>query len=508
LWWTSLIEDKPVKRTFWKRIFPGLGLVSVLLLTLVSHPIFHLLKTAWNDRNEITPMAPGQMNDASRLNETHVVKIWRIPTDKEGAEKQLAELLQFASRNHLKVSIAGARHSMGGHVIYPDGIVIDMLPFNRMQLMGTNPVLHVEAGARWSEVIPFLNARGLSVEVMQSNDDFSIGGSLSVNCHGWQFNHPPIGCTVESFRLMLASGEILKCSRTENQELFSLVIGGYGLFGVILDADFRVVPNETYRIERITVPASEYIKTLARDTSDTNNIAMVYGRLRVTKSNCLNEGIINIFHRLPSSGLLVSPLGLPKRDGLRRTIFRGGVGSDYGKELRWDAERYLSSVLSGDRFERNAILCEPSAWFSDRSTNSTDILVECFVPPRNFDLLLDELREIISKNQPDLLNLTVRDINRDDTSFLRYADQNVISLVMLFSEKRAAQGEEKMSKLTQGIIAAALRHEGRYYLPYRLHATPEQFNAAYPQARKFFELKRKYDPTELLQNEFYLKYGK
>ena len=112
------------------------------------------------------------------------------------------------------------------------------------------------------------------------------------------------------------------------------------------------------------------------------------------------------------------------------------------------------------------------------------------------------------QNQADLLNVTVRDINRDDDSFLRYADKNMISLVMLFSQTRDATGEEKMSKLTQEIVAAALRHDGRYYLPYRLHATPEQFNEAYPQAKKFFELKRKYDPDELFQNEFYLKYGK
>lgn len=65
-----------------------------------------------------------------------------------------------------------------------------------------------------------------------------------------------------------------------------------------------------------------------------------------------------------------------------------------------------------------------------------------------------------------------------------------------------------MSKLTQEIVAAALQNDGRYYLPYRLHATPEQFSQAYPQAKEFFALKRKYDPDELFQNEFYLKYGK
>ena len=60
----------------------------------------------------------------------------------------------------------------------------------------------------------------------------------------------------------------------------------------------------------------------------------------------------------------------------------------------------------------------------------------------------------------------------------------------------------------QEMVAAALRHDGRYYLPYRLHATTEQFAEAYPQAKNFFALKRKYDPDELFQNEFYLKYGR
>ena len=85
---------------------------------------------------------------------------------------------------------------------------------------------------------------------MQSNNAFSVGGSLSVNCHGWQFDRPPIASTVESFRLMQADGTIVRCSRKENQELFSLALGGYGLFGIILDAELRVVPNERYRLEQ------------------------------------------------------------------------------------------------------------------------------------------------------------------------------------------------------------------------------------------------------------------
>ena len=57
------------------------------------------------------------------------------------------------------------------------------------------------------------------------------------------------------------------------------------------------------------------------------------------------------------------------------------------------------------------------------------------------------------------------------------------------------------------MIDAVLASGGRYYLPYRLHATRDQFHAAYPQAAEFFAKKRQYDPDGLFKNQFYLKYG-
>jgi len=61
--------------------------------------------------------------------------------------------------------------------------------------------------------------------------------------------------------------------------------------------------------------------------------------------------------------------------------------------------------------------------------------------------------------------------------------------------------------MTRELVDAVLLAGGRYYLPYRLHATPAQFLRAYPQADQFFNLKRQYDPQELFQNQFYRKYG-
>ena len=82
----------------------------------------------------------------------------------------------------------------------------------------------------------------------------------------------------------------------------------------------------------------------------------------------------------------------------------------------------------------------------------------------------------------------------------------MFSLVMLFNQPRTAGADVQMETMTQVLIDAALKVGGRYYLPYRLHATREQFYRAYLQAERFFALKRKHDPDEVFQNQFYLKY--
>src|SRR5882724_7426063 len=142
-----------------------------------------------------------------------------------------------------------------------------------------------------------------------------------------------------------------------------------------------------------------------------------------------------------------------------------------------------------------------------QKANSTDILHEYFIPRAGASGFLLELRTIIPKHGGDLLNVTVREVNTDNDTFLRYADQPMIAFVMFFNQSRTAAADSLMQTMTREMIQAAIKHGGRYYLPYRRHATVAQLNRAYPQARAFFDLKRQYDPHEIFQNQFYVTYG-
>lgn len=480
--------------------------LALVAAVAVAVPVVYVLSSAARDVDEREELPPGWVDDASRLNRTEVAEVWRVPVDAENPEEQLARLLARARAEGRRVSIAGARHSMGGHTIYPGGIVVDMLPWNRMQLDETRNVLTVQSGALWKDVLEYLDPRGRSVAVMQSNHSFSVGGSLSVNCHGWQYDRPPIASTVESFRLMRADGSIVRCSRTENAELFSLALGGYGLFGIILDADLRVVPNRRYRLEQHLVPGGRSLATFDRRVRDLPGVEMVYARMSIVPEHLFDEVILNAFVVDPDGE--IPPLGEPRTDELRRSVFRGSVGSDFGKELRWSAETRLQPLLAGKVFSRNQLLDEGVEVFENRSADSTDVLHEYFVPRGSAGRFVAAMREIVRRHDADLLNVTVRMVEEDGDTFLRYADQPMLAFVMLFVHERSEAGDERMRALTQELIDAALEHGGRHYLPYRLHATPQQFLRAYPRAPEFFALKRQHDPEELFQNRFYTEYGR
>ena len=154
----------------------GLFLLLFSVGCFIVQPALHLAGTWWNDKDEVTPACRirGRRQSPERNTRRRSVECSRGAA---AAEQQLRELLQ-ARHQGLRVAIAGTKHTMGGHTIYPDGIVLNMLPFNRSHLDTQTKILTV-ALSRWSEIVPYLDKHGCSVAVMQASNSFSVGGSLS-----------------------------------------------------------------------------------------------------------------------------------------------------------------------------------------------------------------------------------------------------------------------------------------------------------------------------------------
>jgi len=299
---------------------------------------------------------------------------------------------------------------------------------------------------------------------------------------------------------MTANGDLVHCSLTENQELFRLIIGGYGLFGIILSVELDIVKNTSLRYTRKSFPTEEYLDYFKSYVRENKDAELVYGRLDISKENFLQTASLNIFTTTKQQ-VNANQQAIPLE--LKRIIFRGTVNNEYGKLLRNNLEKYASIIGKDQVFSRNALLNESVQLIENRDSMSVDILQEYFIPDRNFNAFIASLKKILPHQNLDLLNITIRDVEKDSISYMNYAREHVFAFVFLFNQPKTQAGELEMTNLTQHLTRIALAHEGTYYLPYRLHNSKELFHRSYPQSTLFFQAKMKYDPHSIFKNMFY-----
>ena len=455
----------------------------------------------------------GFINDASCLNKTPVYGIVRIKTVAD-----IQNALRFARENQIKVTVSGQRHSMGGQSFSKDGLVLDIRDFSQISVDQRNLVLTTQSGATWAQIQSLLDADGLSVKAMQSINVPTVGGTLSVNAHGIAHDPGQIAPTVRRLRIMLSSGEIKAASMDENPELFRLAIGGYGLFGVILDAELDVVPNEMYEWKTQYMNYTDFPEYYDRNVAGKNNIGLSYGRLSMSPSSYLTETAFHTYEKRTLAGPvpLLTPVG---HDWFVRLVLNFSKTGGFGRRVRWDLEKYVEprvypclsrnqAMIQGEGcfVTRNHEMDDSMGYLKSR-TRDTNILQEYFIPREKMAPFVDGLRAIVSDDLANLLNVTIRIVHRDTITALPYAKQDMFAFVLYFNQKLNEADSERMRKTTSDLIDLALRFDGTFYLPYQLYYSTEQLHRAYPEIDSFFAQKKTYDPIGLFTNKLYEKYG-
>ncbi|NCG22074.1 MAG: FAD-binding protein, partial [Rhodobacterales bacterium] len=163
-----------------------------------------------------------------------VTQLVNIRVDAEVRPTTTAEVQQILQDHQGPVSIGGGRFSMGGQVASENTLHIDMRQMNQVVSFDPhNKRITVQAGISWRGIQEHIDGDDLSVMIMQSYANFSVGGTLSVNAHGRYVNQGPVVHSVQDIELVLADGSSVHANRTENTDLFFGAIGGYASLGVI-----------------------------------------------------------------------------------------------------------------------------------------------------------------------------------------------------------------------------------------------------------------------------------
>ena len=103
--------------------------------------------------------------------------------------------------------------------------------------------MRCEAGVSLAEILDIFVPRGWFLPVTPGTKFVSVGGAIANDIHGKNHHRSgTFGCHVTCFELLRSNGQRLICSPDQNSELFRATIGGLGLTGVILWAEFRLKP--------------------------------------------------------------------------------------------------------------------------------------------------------------------------------------------------------------------------------------------------------------------------
>lgn len=422
------------------------------------------------------------------------------------------EAIKLAQSEERAVCISGGRHSMGSQAFAADGVLIDTRKLSKVLALDNDKgLIEVEAGMQWPELLETLHRTPWAFHQKQSGvDRVTIGGSLSANMHGNVLGSAPFVSDIESFKLLNAKGALVNCSRTENADVFRLAIGGYGVFGFVYSVTLRLVRRR--KLERIADMRN--VEGLAANFADRIRDGFVAGE----------------FHLNPDE---LSP------EFLRRGVFVGyrAVGDERPMpettrelgEVDWRQLLFLQHTEKSNAFRRYAdfnIATSGQLYWSDDvqmarypenyhrdidrrvSGRGSDILTEIYVTREGLEAFLAEVRTYALRARTDLISASVRLIEADAETYLPWARQPYACVTFNVHVDRTSTGLIRTSDALRAFIDIGLRYGGSYSLAYHRYALRRQIDACYPKFGDFLRLKRRHDPTEIFQSDWYRAYKK
>ena len=456
------------------------------------------------------------LNDIhSQLNETTMERVVAPRT-----VGKIQQAIAAAREEGDSISIAGGRHAMGGQQFLDGGVLLDAGGLNRiLELDAERGLVRVEAGILWDDLIRGLsemqqgNDRRWSVVQKQTGADrLSIGGALAANGHGRGLTYKPIVQDVESFELVDASGNLLQCSRTDNPELFSLAIGGYGLFGVIYAVTLRLMP--AHRVRRVVeITSIEQLESLFMERiADGFTYGDFQYRTDETSPGFLRDGVMSCYFPVSDNDVDAAeePLNLLSERDWRGLLYLSHA--DKARAFDEYAKFYMSTngqTYDSDTFQLSEYIDDYHQEL-DRSLNSTvkgtETITEVYVPLPALADFMDAAARELRAYEANVIYGTIRLIEQDDETFLNWARQPYACIVFNLHVEHTDAGIAHTADALRALIDLATERGGSYFLTYNKFATGEQLARCYPQFSEFLAKQREYDPERVFSSDWVRAY--
>lgn len=457
-----------------------------------------------SNNRDLTP------NDVhSRLNATQVEQIVAVRS-----VTALRAAVLDAAGDGVALSMCGGRHAMGGQQFGTRMRLLDLRGMDRvLEVDHDRGLVTVEAGIDWPHLVTHLLWAGAGlpqpwgiIQKQTGADRLTIGGALSANIHGRGLKLRPIVADVESFDLMDGSGTVLRCSRTVNPDLFTLAIGGYGLFGPIVRATLRLAPRRKM-VRRVTIARVDDLPDLFQSRMDDG---YEYGDFQFATdpatSEFLNAGVFSCYEPAGIDSVIPGSQRALGAADFRRLLLlahtqKSAAFAEYARhymstdgQIYWSDTHQLADYPEDYHASIDAVLGPPYG---------TEMISELFVPRPALPAFMRAVREDARKLAMNVIYGTIRVIENDDETVLAWARAPWACVVFNLHVEHSAAGIATAASHFRRLIDRALEFGGSYYLTYHRWASRSQVETAHPRLGEFLAATQRYEQGALFQSDWY-----
>lgn len=381
-------------------------------------------------------------------------------------------------------------------------------------------LLRIEAGAMWPAIIAATRRMcapdGGQWAIRQKQtgvDDVTLGGSIGANAHGRGLQMAPLVEDIEDLSLVDANGQLLQCSRSHNPELFSLVVGGYGLFGIVYAATLRLTLRR--RVKRLVdiLELRDAMHVVRRRIEQ----GCLYGDFQFVidahDPAFLQRGVLACYE----------PIDAPSGDGQDLDDGRSDLtADDWTRLLRLAhddkaaafvryAQHYLGThgqTYWADTMQLSTYLPSYPEFLaatgtSDGAVTETLVIGEHYIPHDSLVSFMEGAAQVLRHVDVEVIYGTIRAIRQDATSFLPWAKGDWACVIFNLRTQHTSAGLERTAEAFRRLVDVALSLGGSFFLTYHRYATREQVLQAYPAMPAFLAAKHRHDPHDRFVSDWY-----
>jgi decaprenylphospho-beta-D-ribofuranose 2-oxidase len=403
----------------------------------------------------------------------------------------------------------GLGRSYGDAAINRGGQVLGMTRVSRyLGFDSATGRLTCEAGLSLAQIIHDFAPRGWFPAITPGTKFVTIGGCIANDVHG-KAHHAQgsFSNCVDAMTVLLASGDVVNASRSENEDLFWGTFGGMGLLGIVLTATIRLKPIETTYFRQKAIRVDDLASMFAVLAESDRAFPYSVATLDVCATGArLGRGVVSFGDhaardelpsqlaksplRLASGASVTVPFELPEL-----TLNRASI-------------RVVNAVIQRIQARAGAFghydtFLYPLDWVAhwNRVLGRRGFTQYQFVLPFGDGLarMHAMLATILSAGELPFLNVLKRLGEKSDgvLSFAREGYTFAIDFPI----------REGTTALLRRLDAMVLEGGGRVYLGKDSYLAAETFRAMYPELARFREIKAKYDPKGVFTSDLGRRLG-